>query len=204
MFSSRVPDDLRPNRVAQAVQRMRSAGIPFTDLTESNPTRVGLEYPQSILAPLADRASLVYEPEPLGISTAREAVAAHLQQQADAVTPEQVVLTSSTSEAYSLLFKLLCNPGDEVLVPRPSYPLFEHLTRLDMVTSVPYTLEHDGRWAINIDRLAEAISPRTRAILAVRPNNPTGSFLSASELDGLASLCERQELALIGDEVFRS
>ena len=206
MFSSRVPDDLTPNRVTQAVQRMRSAGIPFTDLTESNPTRVGLEYPQSIFEPLADRTSLVYTPEPLGLWSAREAVAAHLPRHGHGqhVAPEQIMLTSSTSDAYSLLFKLLCDPGDEVLVPRPSYPLFEHLTRLDMVTSVPYMLEHDGRWTIDIGRVAQAISPRTRAIFAVSPNNPTGSFLSVSELDELASLCDRHGLALIGDEVFRS
>lgn len=204
MFSSRVPDDLTPNRMARAAQRMRSAGIQFTDLTESNPTRVGLDYPQSILEPLADRVSLVFEPEPLGLSTAREAVAAHLRQHGESATPDRIVLTSSTSDAYSMLFKLLCNPEDEVLVPCPSYPLFEHLTRLDMVTSVPYMLEHDGRWTIDIGRVAEAISPRTRAILAVSPNNPTGSFLSVSELDELASLCDRHGLALIGDEVFRS
>jgi alanine-synthesizing transaminase len=116
--------------------------------------------------------------------------------------PARIVLTASTSEAYGFLFKLLCDPGDEVLVPRPSYPLFEHLSSLDGVRALPYTLDYYGRWSIDVDGLARAITRRTRAILVVSPNNPTGSCLSAGELDALAALCEQHDLALIGDEVF--
>ena len=131
-------------------------------------------------------------------------MAAHVQAQGVPVASDRIVLTASTSESYSMLFKLLCDPGDEVLVPCPSYPLFEHLTRLDGVASVPYPLEHHGRWTIDLDSLVGAISTRTRAVLVVSPNNPTGSYVSAAELEAVAAVCERHALALIGDEVFRS
>jgi len=202
MFSSRVPGDLRVNRLARALAAARDAGMPLVDLTESNPTRVGLSYPADLLEPLADPGGLRYDPQPFGLQAAREAVAAYLGGCGVAVPPDRLVLTASTSEAYSLLFKLLCDPGDRVLVPRPSYPLFEHLTRLDGIDACPYTLEYHGRWDIDVAGLERAVAPRTRAVLLVSPNNPTGSYVSAGELDAVAALCARRGAALIGDEVF--
>lgn len=201
-FSSRVPSDLTPNRLAAAVQRLQAAGEPFIDLTESNPTRAGFDYPSDLLQTLADPRSLVYRPNSFGLPDARAAAAAEFARCDLDVSPACIVLTSSTSEAYSLLFKLLCDAGDEVLVPRPSYPLFEHLTRLDAIVPEPYDLEYHGRWTMDIPGLAQRISSKTRAVLAVNPNNPTGSFVTLDELDRLGSLCRRRSLALIGDEVF--
>jgi len=201
-FSRRVPSDLAPNRFSLALTRAREAVRPLLDLTCSNPTTVGLRYPPELLAMLALPASLVYEPQPFGLRSAREAVAADYVRRGVRVAADRIVLTASTSEAYSLLFKLLCNPGDRVLVPRPSYPLFDHLTALDAVESAPYLLEYHGRWSVDLDSVRQVITPRTRAILAVSPNNPTGSYLDARDLAGLAEVCEQHELALIGDEVF--
>ena len=203
MFSTRLPGDFRPNPLTRALHGLRQANTPILDLTESNPTRVGLAYPAELFNGLPDALD-DYDPHPLGSPAARAAVAAHLPADAAAVPPGQVVLTASTSEAYSLIFKLLCDGGDEVLVPRPSYPLFEHLTRLDGVTGVPYDLEYHGRWEIDPGRLAAAVSPRTRAILLVSPNNPTGSYVTADELAALRALAALHGLALIGDEVFRA
>jgi aspartate/methionine/tyrosine aminotransferase len=138
----------------------------------------------------------------MGALAARQAVADDFARRHSVLSPERVMLTVSTSDAYSVLFKLLCDPGDEVLIPQPSYPLFEHLTRLDSVVSVPYQLEYHGRWSINMASVHAALTPRTRAILLVNPNNPTGSFVSASELDALADLCNARDIALIADEVF--
>ena len=194
--------NLSSNRVTQALDRLRAEGAPVIDLTESNPTRVGLRYPPDALQPLADAAGLVYEPQPFGLLAARRAVAVALLRRGVSADAERLILTASTSEAYSLLFKLLCDPGDHVLVPRPSYPLFEHLTCLDGVTSIPYALEYDGRWRINLDGLSQAVGPRARAVLLVNPNNPTGSFVTREELDAVVAICRDRSLALIGDEVF--
>lgn len=202
MFSGRVPPDLAPNPLARLLARQRASGVPLLDLTETNPTRVGLAYPPELLQPLGQPASLVYEPQPFGLAGARQAVATELARRGITVPPSRIVLTASTSEAYSILFKLLCDPGDEVLVPEPSYPLFDHLTRLDAVTARPYRLEFAGRWAVDLDSVDAVLSPRTRAILAVNPNNPTGSFLSAGEIAALSDRCARRGLVLIGDEVF--
>ena len=202
MFSSRVPENLAANRLTRALDRLRVAGTPIIDLTESNPTRVGLRYPPESLEPLADTAGLIYEPQPLGLPAARRAVAAALARRGVSADSDRIILTSSTSEAYSLLFKLLCDPGDAVLVPRPSYPLFEHLTRLDGVTPVPYSLEYHDRWLIDPDDLSRALTPRARAVLLVNPNNPTGSYVKPAELDAIAAICRSGSLALIGDEVF--
>ncbi len=201
-FSRRVPSDLAPNRFALALAAARSAGRPLLDLTVSNPTTVGLDYPPDLLAPLASPASLVYDPHPFGLQAAREAVAADFARRGAVLPPDRVVLTASTSEAYSLLFKLLCDAGDRALVPRPSYPLFDHLTRLDGVETDTYLLEYHGRWSVDTDTVRRAITPRTRAILAVSPNNPTGSFLDARDLADLGAICRQHALALIGDEVF--
>lgn len=202
MFSNRTPGDLTPNRLTAALARVRRDGRPVIDLTQSNPTRAGIMYPPDLLAPLADARGLLYAPQALGLRDARAAVAADYARRGVSVSPERIVLTASTSEAYSLLFKILCTPGDEVLVPRPSYPLFEHLTRLDAVVSVPYDLEYHGAWSIDLAALEHVLSPRTRAVLAVSPNNPTGSYLKAQELEAMARLCAARGIAVVVDEVF--
>ncbi len=201
MFSARLPA-LRANRVAGELARLRSAGRPLHDLTVSNPTRVDLPYPRDLLAPLASPDALAYDPAPFGLTVAREAVAAHAAERGVSVRPGRVVLTASTSEAYSVLFKVLCDPADVVLVPQPSYPLFEHLTRLDGVAARSYRLEYHGRWEIDVDGLARLIDARTRAVLLVNPNNPTGSFVRADELAAVRDLAARHGLAIICDEVF--
>jgi aspartate/methionine/tyrosine aminotransferase len=201
MVSRRLPPELQPNALARAVAAVRGSGAAIADLTESNPTHVGIAYPQDLLAPLADTAALRYEPQPFGLPAARAAVAADHARRGVSIDPAHVVLTASTSEAYSWLFKLLCDGGDSVLVPRPSYPLFEHLTALEDVHAQPYDLEYHGRWSINLASLMTA-PERTRAVLAVSPNNPTGSYLSAGELATLAQLCRDRRWALVVDEVF--
>jgi alanine-synthesizing transaminase len=202
MFSARLPPSLTVNRLTRTLAALRAERAQIIDLTETNPTRAGLAYPQALLAPLADPGSLAYAPTPRGLATAREAIALDYVRHGLEVDPDRIFLTASTSEAYSLLFKLLCDPGDEVLVPRPSYPLFEHLTMLDGVRAVPYALEYHGVWSLDVDSLRQAITPRTRAVLIVSPNNPTGSMLEARELDAIVGLCASHDLALIGDEVF--
>lgn len=200
-LSHRLPQNVDENALSRAVRELRASGIPFVDLTESNPTRAGFEYPADLLAPMGDARSLVYDPHPLGSSTARQAVAADAGRRGVSVDPGSIVLTASTSEAYSWLFKVLCDDDDHVLVPRPSYPLFEHLTRLEGVRTMPYDLEYHGRWEIDFTALAAAPAG-TRAVLVVSPNNPTGSYVSASEASRLADLCKARGWALIVDEVF--
>jgi aspartate/methionine/tyrosine aminotransferase len=203
MFSSRVPGTLHLNRLSLASTAHRAAGLALIDLTVTNPTAVGIRYPGDVLASLADGRGASYQPEPFGLSTARAAVCADYARRGISVAEERIVLTSSTSEAYSLLFKLLCAPsGDDVLVPAPSYPLFDHLTQLDGVASRAYALEYHGRWELDVESVDEAWTDRTRAVLAVSPNNPTGSLLSPAELDVLSSRCAGREAALIVDEVF--
>ncbi len=202
MRSSRLPHDLTPNALSVAVARARASGRTLADLTQSNPTQAGIPYPLDLLSPLADPAGLFYVPEPFGMVSARTAVVADYARRGVTLTPDRVCLTASTSEAYALLFKLLCNPGDTVLVPRPSYPLFEHLTALECVRAVPYELELHGDWQLDAEAIARSIDDRTRAVLVVSPNNPTGSVASPAELAALTELCASRGLALIGDEVF--
>ena len=202
-FSSRLHWDLRPNRLAQALDAKRRSGTKILDLTESNPTRAGLSYPnQKILAAFSDSSSLLYEPTPAGLPDAREAVAAYYAEHGFVVDPLRILLTASTSESYAWLFKLLADPGDEVLVPRPSYPLFEFLAQMESVRVVQYPLAYHDSWSIDVEALAEALNDRTRAIVLVNPNNPTGSFIKRCELDTLVTLCTEQSVALISDEVF--
>jgi hypothetical protein len=201
-FSSRLQGDLVTNRLTLAVERARASGRSLIDLTESNPTRAGFDYPGNLLQPLADPTGLCYAPDPSGLFEARVAVASDYKRRGLFVDPERIVLTASTSEAYSLLFKVLCDPGDEVLVPRPSYPLFEHLSALDAVVARPYALEYHGRWTVDIESVQRAWSPKTRAVLVVSPNNPTGSCVRSSELADLAAICAKNDAALIADEVF--
>ncbi len=199
MLSTRTGIRREPNALALALEARRAARAPVLDLTLSNPTRAGLPYARAeILAALADPGSLVYAPEPFGLAAARAAVSEWWTEQRIALVPERVALCASTSEAYGFLFKLLCDPGDEVLVPQPSYPLFEHLARLDAVRLVPYRLAYDGAWHIDFDSLDRARTPRTRAVLVVSPNNPTGSYVKRDELARLAAT----GLPLIADEVF--
>jgi hypothetical protein len=202
VFSTRVTSDLTPNRLSAAIARLRHDRVEFDDLTESNPTRVGIDYPVRLLEALARPSGLTYAPEPFGMPSARDAVVGDFRRRGMRVPRDRVVLTSSTSEAYSILFKLLCDPGDEVLVPAPSYPLFEYLAALDSVRPRTYHLEYHGAWSLDIDGLRRATSDRTRAIVVVNPNNPTGSYLKPAELDALAIHCRAHDLALIGDEVF--
>jgi len=202
VFSSRIPPSLAPNRLGHAVLEQRRTGRPFIDLTESNPTRVGFTYPPDLLAPLANPRALGYEPWPCGAIDARRAIAGDYGRLGVIVPPDRIVLTASTSDAYSLLFKLLADTGDEVLVPRPSYPLFDHLTRFDLVEAHPYDLDLHGSWSIDFGSLERALTPRTRAVLVVSPNNPTGSFVTDAELDRLAVLCAPRDIAIIADEVF--
>lgn len=180
---------------------LRAEGVSFVDLTESNPTRAGIPYPDDLLAALADPAALRYDPAPFGLSSARRAVAEDQRRRGATVDPAHVVLTASTSDAYGWLFKLLCNPGECVLVPQPSYPLFEHLTALEGVRTQPYALDYHGRWTIDLASVAAAPSD-TRALLVVSPNNPTGSFLTADDHRRLMALCRERRWALIVDEVF--
>jgi aspartate/methionine/tyrosine aminotransferase len=181
---------------------MRLSARGFDDLTASNPTDAGFDYPANLFSSLASAVSLRYDPKPFGLPAAREAVAADYARRGVKVPASNIALTASSSESYALLFKLLCDPGDSVLVPTPSYPLFEHLTRLDNVHARPYGTQYHGTWAIDLEDLKDAITPTTRAILVVSPNNPTGSWLKHDELATLTELCAKHDLALIGDEVF--
>ena len=201
MLSNRLPAHAETNALSRAVAAVKAAGTPLVDLTESNPTRVGLPYPADLLIAAASERALRYDPQPLGLRSAREAVGADYARRQVPIDPSHIVLSASTSEAYSWLFKLLCNPGDGVLVPQPSYPLFEHLTRLDAVRAIPYRLEYHGRWEIDLDSVAAAPAD-VRAILLVSPNNPTGSFVSAREAEGLAAIAHERGWAIISDEVF--
>jgi len=197
VFSHRVPDQLSANRIASA----RAASPPRFDLTLSNPTECGIAYPSGLLAPLADPAGLEYHPHPRGLSAAREAVAREYLRHAVTVDPERVLLTASTSEAYAFLFKLLANPGEAVLVPSPSYPLFEHLARLEGVQAVPYQLDPETGWRVDTQALARA--PETvRAVVVVHPNNPTGSFVHPADAAALSELALTRGWTLIADEVF--
>src|SRR5436190_6164155 len=202
MFSPRLPPTLIENALTAAVAHRRASGPAFVGLTASNPTAAGFTYSSELLAPLSTPAVLVYDPQPLGLPSARSAVAADYARRGVEVVPERIVLTASSSESYSFLFKLLCAPGDNVLVPVPSYPLFEHLASLDAVEVRPYALEFHGRWTLERAAIERAIDARTRAVLVVSPNNPTGSRLRRSELRDLEALCAARDLALIGDEVF--
>jgi hypothetical protein len=203
MFSSRTPADREQNRIARALSVARASGRTLIDLTVANPTIVGLEYPASLLEPLSSPRALVYAPEPFGLRDARDAVATDYRRRGISVAVESIVLTASTSEAYSLLFKLLCRPeGDDVLVPVPSYPLFDHLSELDGVRPVPYRLEYHGRWALDVAGVDRAWSQRVRAVLAVSPNNPTGSILKPEERVALSERCAARDAALVIDEVF--
>jgi alanine-synthesizing transaminase len=185
------------------VAAKRAAGIPLLDLTGANPTQVLPDYPHAEIAKAYGAIpEFTYRPDPFGHPPARAVIASYYSRWGISVSPDRVALTASTSEAYSLLFKLLCNPGDEVLVPAPSYPLFEHLAKLECVAAVPYKLAYDGAWFIDFDDLRRKISPATRALVIVNPNNPTGSYLKSSEATRLIALATEAKFPIVSDEVF--
>jgi alanine-synthesizing transaminase len=220
MFSERTNWRLAQNRFTQAVEEVRAGGGRLLDLTASNPTRVGLEYDSAeILGALRSERALDYDPQARGLLSAREAVAQYYGERCARgerdvasnvsgggerfdVDPERIVLTTSTSEGYSYVFRLLCNSGDELLVPKPSYPLFEFLADLQDVKLVPYPLIYDHGWQMDFHSMEKAVTPRTRGVVMVHPNNPTGSYVHASELGPLNEFCRARGLALIVDEVF--
>jgi alanine-synthesizing transaminase len=209
MFTARTNWNLQTNRFAHALENHRNSGKALLDLTASNPTTCGFKYPeQEILSALADPRALEYSPESKGLRSAREAVAEYYSGRpgfgicAGSVDPERIILTAGTSEAYSYIFRLLCEPGDEILFPAPSYPLLEYLATLNDVRLVPYPLFYDHGWHMDLAALRAALTPRSRAVLVVHPNNPTGSFVMPKEATELHSICAEREMAIIADEVF--
>ena len=199
MFSSRLQWDICPNRLSTLLEEKRRRGSAILDLTESNPSRAGINYPAcEILTALSDPRSMQYDPSPRGLASAREAISAYYAQRSRDVAPSQILLTASTSEAYGYLFKLLADPGDEVLAPRPSYPLFDFLAALDSAKLQQYPLRYDGVWRIDFGMLERSVTKRTRAIIVVSPNNPTGSSLKEDEFERLQSF----GLPVLLDEVF--
>jgi alanine-synthesizing transaminase len=202
-FSKRTSWDIGESEFSRAVRLAREEGRALLDLTVSNPTACGLRYDaEAVLGPLRQEAALGYDPDPRGMWSAREAVGRYYADHGAAGDPDAVVLTTSTSEVYSYLFRLLCDPGDEVLVAQPSYPLFDFLADLDDVQLRPYPLFYDFGWWIDFAELERRIGPRTRAVLVVHPNNPTGHWTHRAERERLEAICARHGLALIVDEVF--
>jgi alanine-synthesizing transaminase len=202
-YSQRLSWSLPLNSFSRLVEQRRKAGVPLIDLTVSNPTEVFGDYPHSAIGrAYANVKDFVYRPDPLGARESRVAVAGYYKRRNLSISPAQILLTASTSEAYSLLFKLLCDPSDEILAPFPSYPLFEYLAALESVRIVPYGLVYDGSWYIDLASLRQQISPRTRALVVVNPNNPTGSFLKRFECEALLGLAQQHDLPIISDEVF--
>ena len=205
MFADRTNWKLTRNRLTEALEEARSSGVRVLDLTISNPTQAGLHYDEpQILQSLASPRSMDYDPQPKGLPNARAAVAAYYQTQhgIQNLDFDRLILTTSTSEGYSFVLRLLCNPGDELLVPKPSYPLFEFLADLQDVKLVPYPLIYDHGWQMDFPSLEKAVSKRTRAVVVVHPNNPTGSYVHPQEQESLNRFCREHELALIADEVF--
>jgi alanine-synthesizing transaminase len=204
MFSKRTNWNLEENAYTRALQRHREAGKRIFDLTASNPTTCGFQYDEkTILQALRNPASLQYEPEPKGMPAARAAVAGYYKKKSGIdVDPQDLILTTGTSEAYSFLFRLLCEPGDEVLIAHPSYPLFDFLATIQDVKLRPFEIVYDHGWQIDFHSLRKEIGARSRAIVVVHPNNPTGHFVAAKEAEALSGLCAKRDLALIVDEVF--
>jgi alanine-synthesizing transaminase len=201
-FSKRTEWNTEESELARAHRRRREAGLPIADLTASNPTRCGFIYDVNLLSALTDQRALDYDPQPKGLRAAREAVCGYYAAHGVSIDPGQVILTTSTSEAYSYLFRLLCDPDSEILVPQPSYPLFDFLAGLDDVLLKTAPLVYDYGWQIEPEGLRRAVSPQTRAIVLVHPNNPTGHFTKLWEANELRALCTEHDLSLIVDEVF--
>src|SRR5579864_25101 len=203
MFAKRTNWNLATNRLSAALTAHRAAGKPLIDLTVSNPTECGFLYDEeAILSALRNPAAMKYEPNPRGLPVARNAVAQYYAEHGAAVANDDIFLTTSTSEAYSYAFRTLCEPGDEVLIPEPSYPLFEFLADIQDVRLVRYPLVYDHGWQIDFHSLEGAITPRTRGVIVVHPNNPTGHFLKTEEMRKLNVICGANKMAIIADEVF--
>jgi alanine-synthesizing transaminase len=203
MFAKRTNWNLETNRLSAALEAHRAAGKPLIDLTVSNPTECGFEYDEDpILSALRNPAALKYEPNPRGLAVARDAVGQYYAERGAAVSTDDIFLTTSTSEVYSYVFRTLCDPDDEVLIPEPSYPLFDFLADIQDVRLVRYPLVYDYGWQIDFHALEQAITPRTRGVIVVHPNNPTGSFLKLEEMRRLNQVCAARGIAIIADEVF--
>ncbi|HKV60577.1 MAG TPA: pyridoxal phosphate-dependent aminotransferase [Candidatus Acidoferrum sp.] len=203
MFAKRTNWNLTANRLSEALAAHRAAGKPLLDLTVSNPTECGFEYDgAAILDALRNPAALSYEPNPRGLELSRRAVTKYYADHAESVAVEDIFLTTSTSEAYTYVFRTLCDPGDELLIPSPSYPLFDFLADIQDVNLVRYPLLYDHGWQIDFHALEQAITPRTRGVIVVNPNNPTGHFVKSAEMANLNAICSARDLAIIADEVF--
>jgi alanine-synthesizing transaminase len=203
LFSDRTNWNLTPNRLSEALAQHRATGKPLLDLTASNPTEVGFAYDsQAILQALSNPAALTYRPDPKGSMSARHAVALYCADRGASLSIDTIILTTGTSEAYSFVFRTLCNPGDEILVPTPSYPLFDFLANIQDVHLIRYPLVYDNGWQIDFQSLEAAITPRTRGIIVVHPNNPTGHFARPEDIAKLNQICSSREMAIIADEVF--
>ncbi len=203
MFAKRTNWNLKANRLSEALAAHRAAGKPLIDLTVSNPTECGFACDEeAILNALRNPAALKYEPNPRGLGVAREAVARYYAERNAVVSMEDIFLTTSTSEAYSYVFRTLCDPGDEILVPQPSYPLFEFLADIQDVRLVRYPLIYDHGWLIDFHIMKQCFTPRTRAVIVVNPNNPTGNHCKLEEMRSLNEICAARGIAIIADEVF--
>ena len=203
MFSDRTGWNLERNKLSEALAKRRSSGLPLIDLMQSNPTQCGFHFDaQKILSALNNPASLHYDPNPQGLLLAREAVTAYYRSRNCQLSIDDIFLTTSTSEAYSFLFRMLCNPGDELLIPQPGYPLFSFLAGIQDVSLVRYPLVYDYGWQIDFHSLQQAITSRTRGIVVVHPNNPTGHFCKPGEIERLNQICRERHIAIISDEVF--
>ena len=203
MFADRTNWNLAPNRLSEMLERLRADGQQLLDLTASNPTTCAFDYDtDAVLAALSNPNALVYEPNPRGLEPARRAISGYYAARGDTVAIEDILLTASTSEAYSYIFRTLCSPADEVLIPAPSYPLFSFLADIQDVKLVRYPLIYDHGWQIDFHALQQAITPRTRGLIVVNPNNPTGHFVSRPDLAKLNEICGAHRMAIIADEVF--
>jgi alanine-synthesizing transaminase len=203
MFSDRTNWNLETNRLSAALAKHRASGKQLFDLATSNPTECGFDYDgAAILKALSNPAGLGYAPDPKGMLSARQAVAAYYAERNEQVSAEDIVMTTSTSEAYSFVFRMMCNAGDELLIPSPSYPLFDYLAELSDVKLLRYPLVYDHWWQIDFHSLERAITPRTRGVIVVHPNNPTGHFAGATDVARLNEICTAREMVLIVDEVF--
>ncbi len=203
MFSNRTNWNLSSNRLTKLIEERRQQGHVILDLTESNPTKVGFDfYDIGLLNPLKNKSNLIYEPDPKGLLNARIAVSGYYKQKGIYVNPENVVMTSSSSDAYSYILKLIAKFNEEVLVPVPSYPLLSIISQLNDVVLKHYRLVYDGEWHFDFDSITSAITTNTRAIIVIHPNNPTGSYVKLNEYKILVEIAAKYNLAIISDEVF--
>jgi aspartate/methionine/tyrosine aminotransferase len=203
MFAARTNWNLKPNRLAEALERHKSSGRRLLDLSASNPTECGFKYDApAIMRALCAPASLQYHPDSKGLNSARQSVSDYYAEHGEWVSVDDLILTASTSEAYSFIFRLLCNAGDELLIPTPGYPLFDFLADVNDVKLIRYSLFYDHGWHIDVHALKQAITPRTRGIIVVHPNNPTGHFTKLGETAQLNQICAEHRIAIIADEVF--